>query len=131
MLGTTRNRIYLGLVISLCLVYVLTLALLPVTHGYPWRSIIAYSYATAKVLVFPALAWWLIYDEDKSLPWRSHPVRRHGISIIILLPVAVYFREKHPPDLRWAEIAGLGVLLSICFITSELLRKMTTRLRRM
>jgi hypothetical protein len=106
------NKVYFWLVCGLCIVYVVSVTLLPFTHGFTMRRTVAYSYATSKVTVFLVLYLWLILDDDKSLPWRNHPVVRHGTAAMILWLAFYYLRSVRSIDPHWAELAFWGAFLS-------------------
>jgi cobalamin synthase len=123
------NRIYLGLVTGLCLVYLLAAVLLPHVHVLATRRVIAYSYAISKFTILPVLYLWLVLDDDKSLPWRDRGPVRHGIAAILLAATALYIRGTRSVDIRWAEIAFWGAVLSACLSGLIVARYSLQRLR--
>jgi hypothetical protein len=126
----TTNKVYLGLVFVFCLVFVAGAALLPFVHGFATRRVVAYSYAASKVLVFPVLYLWLILDDDKSLPWRDHPVVRHGTAAIILFLLFHYLRSVRSIDPHWAEVTFWGTLLSaVLALTYAVIRRLRCNAR--
>lgn len=110
--GMRTNKVYFWLVAGLCLVYVVSVTLLPFARGFATRRIVAYSYAASKVLIFSVLYFWLVADADKSLPWRNHPVVRLGTAAIILSFAFYYMRSVHSIDAHWAQMAFWGASLS-------------------
>jgi hypothetical protein len=108
------------------LIFVVTVTLLPLTHGFWTRCIVAYSYAASKVLILPVLYFWLILDDNKSLPWRDHPVARPGAAAVILSLVFFYMRSLHSINMHWVEMAFWGAFLSAGL---ALVNAVTRRLR--
>jgi hypothetical protein len=104
--------VYFWLVTGFCVVYVVSVTLLPFMRGFTTRRIVAYSYAASKFLIFPVLYFWLVADKEKSLPWRNHPIVRFGIATIILSLACYFLRSVHSIDARWAEMAFWGAFLS-------------------
>jgi hypothetical protein len=78
------NKVYFGLVTGLCIVYLVSLILLPYAHVLTTRRVIAWAYAISKFTVPPVVYMWLVLDDDKSLPWRDRRFLRHGIAAIVL-----------------------------------------------
>jgi hypothetical protein len=106
------NKVYLGMVTALCVVYLLSLMLLPHVHILTTRRVIAWAYAISKLTILPVVYMWLVLDDNKSLPWRDRRFLRHGIAAIVLFLTALYIRHTHSIDVRWAGVAFGGALLS-------------------
>jgi len=115
------NKIYIGIIVGMFLGWALFDTVLPSVHGGYARPIVAYLYASCRVLVFPAIYLWLVLDANKSLPWRRHPVTRFGVATALLSCAFVYLRWVHPIDTRASEMVFWGALISCSMILGHLL----------